>query len=154
MIHSSLTKLVVILLLIFSLCTKNTFAEHQSPQDSIRKILPSLSGGNRLQALADIVSLVAMGNDIDRLAEMTDAFSIPGEKVKKLAWLIKPIGKLLNKLTYKKIWRLCKKESGLKKADIADIADNKVVDFLLELVQNLYCGDSPYGPETKEYKII
>ena len=31
----------------------------------------------------------AMGNDIDRLAEMTDAFSIPGEKVKKLAWLIK-----------------------------------------------------------------
>lgn len=95
----------------------------------------------------------AMGNDIDRLAEMTPAFSIPGEKVKKLAWLIKPIGKFLNKLTFKKIWRLCKKESGLKKADIADIADNKVVDFILELVQNLYCGDSPYGPETREYKL-
>ena len=84
---------------------------------------------------------------------MTPAFSIPGEKVKKLAWLIKPIGKFLNKLTFKKIWRLCKKESGLKKADIADIADNKVVDFILELVQNLYCGDSPYGPETREYKL-
>lgn len=95
----------------------------------------------------------AMGNDIDRLAEMTPAFSIPGEKVQKLAWLIKPIGKFLNKLTFKKIWRLCKKESGLKKADIADIADNKVVDFILELVQNLYCGDSPYGPETREYKL-
>lgn len=95
----------------------------------------------------------AMGNDIDRLAEMTPAFSIPGEKVKKLAWIIKPIGKFLNKLTFKKIWRLCKKESGLKKADIADIADNKVVDFILELVQNLYCGDSPYGPETREYKL-
>lgn len=95
----------------------------------------------------------AMGNDIDRLAEMTPAFSIPGEKVKKLAWIIKPIGKFLNKLTFKKVWRLCKKESGLKKADIADIADNKVVDFILELVQNLYCGDSPYGPETREYKL-
>ena len=95
----------------------------------------------------------AMGNDIDRLAEMTPAFSIPGEKVKKLAWLIKPIGKWLNKLTFKKIWRLCKKESGLKKEDIADIADNKVTDFILELVQNLYCGDSPYGPETREYKL-
>lgn len=46
------------------------------------------------------------------------------------------------------------KESGLKKADIADIADNKVVDFILELVQNLYCGDSPYTPDTKEYKLI
>ncbi len=95
----------------------------------------------------------AMGNDIDRLAEMTPSFSIPGEKVKKLAWIIKPVGKLLNKLTFKKIWRLCKKESGLKKSDIADIADNRVVDFILELVQNLYCGDSPYNPETREYKI-
>lgn len=95
----------------------------------------------------------AMGNDIDRLAEMTPAFSIPGEKVKKLAPVIKPIGKWLNKLTFKKVWRLCKKECGLKKADIADIADNRVVDFILELVQNLYCGDSPYGPETREYKL-
>lgn len=92
----------------------------------------------------------AMGNDIDRLAEMTPAFSIPGEKVKKLAWIIKPVGKLLNKLTFKKIWRLCKKECGLKKEDIAD---NNVVDFILELIQNLYCGDSPYGPETREYKL-
>lgn len=95
----------------------------------------------------------AMGNDINRLAEMTPAFSIPGEKIKKLAWIIKPVGKLLNKLTFKKVWRLCKKECGLKKEDIADIADNKVVDFILELIQNLYCGDSPYGPETREYKI-
>lgn len=95
----------------------------------------------------------AMGNDIDRLAEMTPAFSIPGEKVKKIGWLIKPIGKWLNKLTFKKIWKLCKKECGLKKADIADIADNRVVDFILELVQNLYCGDSPYGPDTREYKL-
>lgn len=95
----------------------------------------------------------AMGNDIDRLAEMTPAFSIPGEKVKKLAWIIKPVGKLLNKLTFKKIWRLCKKECGLKKEDIVDIADNNVVDFILELIQNLYCGDSPYGPETREYKL-
>ncbi len=95
----------------------------------------------------------AMGNDIDRLAEMTPAFSIPGEKIKKLGWIIKPVGKLLNKLTFKKIWRLCKKESGLKKSDIEDIKDNRVVDFILELIQNLYCGDSPYGPETREYKI-
>ena len=98
--------------------------------------------------------LWAMGNDIDRLAEMTPAFSVPGETVKKFAWIIKPVGKFLIRLTFKKIWRLCKMESGLKKADIADIADNKVVDFILELVQNLYCGDSPYTPDTKEYKLI
>ncbi|MCC8073633.1 MAG: metallophosphoesterase [Clostridiales bacterium] len=97
--------------------------------------------------------LWAMGYDIDRLAEMSDAFSIPGEKVKKLGFILKPVGKFLNKLTFKKIWRLCKKESGLKKSDIADIADNKVIDFILELIQNLYCGDSPYTPDTREYKI-
>lgn len=97
--------------------------------------------------------ITAAATDIDHLAEMTDAFSVPGEKVKKLGWIIKPIAKFINKLTFKKIWRLCKKESGLKKKDIADIADNRVVDFIIELIQNLYCGDSPYTPDTREYKI-
>ncbi len=101
--------------------------------------------------IAEVIDAAA--NDINRLAEMTDAFSIPGEKVKKVGWLIKPIAKWLNRLTFKKIWRVCKKESGLSKEDIADIANNRVVDFILELVQNLYCGDSPYGPDTREYKL-
>ncbi|MBR5113086.1 MAG: metallophosphoesterase [Clostridia bacterium] len=95
----------------------------------------------------------AMGYDIDKLAEMTPAFSIPGEKVLKLRHIIKPVGKFLNKLTFKKIWKISKKECGLKKADIADIADNKVVDFIVGLVRNLYCGDSPYSPDTREYKL-
>ena len=95
----------------------------------------------------------AMGYDIDTLAQMSPAFSIPSEKVYKLKFVLKPLGKFLNKLTFKKIWRLCKKECGLSKADIADIADNKVVDFIVELVKNLYCGDSPYTPDTREYKL-
>ncbi len=95
----------------------------------------------------------AMGYDIDKLAEMTPAFSIPGEKVYKFKALIKPFGKFLNKLTFKKIWRVCKKESGLKKQDIEDIKDNKVVDFIIGLVKNLYCGDAPYTPDTREYKL-
>jgi hypothetical protein len=95
----------------------------------------------------------ALANDYDRFTEMANAFSISPEKAKKLKPILKPAGKFLNKLTFKKVWKLCKKESGLKKADIADIADNKVVDFILELVQNLFCGDSPYGPETREYKL-
>ncbi len=95
----------------------------------------------------------AMGYDIDTLAQMSPAFSIPSEKVYKMKAVIKPLGKFLNKLTFKKIWKLCKKESGLKKADIEDIKDNKVVDFIVELVKNLYCGDSPYTPDTREYKL-
>lgn len=95
----------------------------------------------------------ALANDYDRFTEMAGSFSISPEKARKLKPILKPAGKFLNSLTFKKVWRLCKKESGLSKADIADIADNKVVDFILELVQNLYCGDSPYGPETREYKL-
>ncbi len=95
----------------------------------------------------------ALANDYDRFTEMASSFSISPEKAKKLKPILRPAGKFLNSLTFKKVWRLCKKESGLSKADIADIADNKVVDFILELVQNLYCGDSPYGPETREYKL-
>ena len=119
--------------------------------DTGGKTFPEYMKGFFFGMIAEVIW--AMGNDIDRLAEMTPAFSIPGEKIKKLAWIIKPIGKFLNKLTFKKIWKICKKECGLKKADIEDIKDNKVVDFILELVQNLYCGDSPYGPETREYKL-
>ncbi len=95
----------------------------------------------------------AMGYDIDTLAQMTPAFSIPSEKVYKAKAIIKPIGKFLNKLTFKKIWKISKKENGLSKADIEDIKDNKVVDFIVELVKNLYCGDSPYTPDTREYKL-
>ena len=95
----------------------------------------------------------ALANDYDRFIDSAPSFSISKEKAKKMKPFLHPLGKFLNRLTFKKIWKLCKKESGLKKEDIADIADNKVVDFILELVQNLYCGDSPYGPDTREYKL-
>ncbi len=95
----------------------------------------------------------AAANDIDKLAQMTDAFSIPGKTVKKFGWIIKPVARFLNKLTYKKVWKVCKKESTLTKKDIEPVADKKVLDLILELVQNLYCGDSPYGPDTVEYKL-
>lgn len=127
------------------------FVDNVEGLDTNGKSFPDYMKGFFFGMIAKVIW--AMGNDIDVLADMTPAFSIPGEKVKKLGWLIKPIGKFLNKLTFKKIWKLCKKECGLKKSDIEDIKDNKVVDFILELVQNLYCGDSPYGPETREYKL-
>lgn len=97
--------------------------------------------------------LWAAGNDIDRLAEMTDAFSVPGEKVKKLGFIIKPIGKFLNNLTIGKVGKWTKAETGLKPEDYEDIKDRKVLDFILEAVTNLYGGDAPYTPDTREYKI-
>lgn len=97
--------------------------------------------------------LWAAGNDIDRLAEMTDAFSIPGEKIKKFRHIIKPIGKLLNGLTIGRVGKWTRAETGLKPSDYEHIKDRKVVDFILEAVTNLYAGDAPYSPDTAEYKI-
>ena len=101
--------------------------------------------------IGDVVN--ALANDYDRFIDMAGSFSTSREKATKLKPILRPVGKFLNKLTFKKVWKLCKKESGLSKADIEDIKDNKVVDFILELVQNLYCGDSPYTPDTREYKL-
>ncbi len=95
----------------------------------------------------------AAATDIDTLAKMVGAFSVSDKLIYKIGWLIKPFAKLLRKLTIKNAWSISKKESGVKKSEIADIKDEKIVDFIMSLVRNLYGGDSPYSPETPKYKI-
>lgn len=93
------------------------------------------------------------GSDIPEFARMATAFSVKEELIYKIGWIIKPFAKLLGKLTIGKLAPLCKKESGLKKADWQDIKDENVVNFIVSLVANLYGGDSPYTPDTAYYKI-
>lgn len=95
----------------------------------------------------------AAATDIPLLAKMVTAFSVKEELIYKIGWIIKPFAKILRKLNIGHIAALCKKESGVRKSDIKDIKDRKVVDFIISLVTNLYGGDSPYSPETPEYKI-
>ncbi|MGN0448504.1 MAG: metallophosphoesterase family protein [Acutalibacteraceae bacterium] len=95
----------------------------------------------------------AAATDIDTLAKMVGAFSVSDKLIYKIGWLIKPFAKLLRKLTIKHAWRISKKESGVKKSEIKDIADVKIVDFIMTLVTGLYGGDAPYHPETPQYKI-
>ncbi|MBQ7296177.1 MAG: metallophosphoesterase [Clostridia bacterium] len=93
------------------------------------------------------------GSDIPEFARMATSFSVKEELIYKIGWIIKPFAKLLGKLTIGKLAPLCKKESGLKKADWQDIKDESVVNFIVSLVANLYGGDSPYSPDTAYYKI-
>ena len=95
----------------------------------------------------------AAGKDIPELARLATAFSVKEELIYKIGWIIKPFAKLLSKLRIGTVAKLVKKESGLKKADYGHIKDNKVTDFIVSLVRNLYGGDSPYSPDTAEYKI-
>ena len=95
----------------------------------------------------------AAGKDIPELARLATAFSVKEELIYKTGWIIKPFAKLLGKLKIGTVAKLVKKESGLKKEDYAHIRDNKVTEFIVSLVRNLYGGDSPYTPDTAEYKI-
>ena len=95
----------------------------------------------------------AAATDIPELARVVTAFSVSEKLIYKIGWIIRPFAKLFKKLTIGHVAALCKKESGVKKSDIKDIKDRKVVDFIISLVTNLYGGDSPYNPETPEYKI-
>lgn len=93
------------------------------------------------------------GKDIDKLADMVVAISIKPKLIYKSGWIIKPIFKFLNSLKIGTVAKWTKKETGLKPADYADIKDIKVVDFISELVLNLFGGESKYPPETPQYKI-
>ena len=95
----------------------------------------------------------AAGKDIPELARLATAFSVKEKLIYKIGWIIKPFAKLLGKLKIGTLAKLVKKESGLKKKDWAPIKDKKVIDFIMSLVRNLYGGDSPYSPDTAEYKI-
>lgn len=97
--------------------------------------------------------IAAAGKDIPELARLATAFSVKEELIYKIGWIIKPFAKILGKLKIGTIAKLVKKESGLRKSDYAHIKDQKVVDFIVSLVRNLYGGDSPYSPDTAEYKI-
>lgn len=99
------------------------------------------------------LTVKAAAEDIPTFADCAVGISIPKKTSYKLGWIIKPIAKLLNKLTVGTIASWTKKETGLTKEDFASIKDIKVVDFIVDLVMRLYEGDGPYNPETPEYKI-
>ena len=93
------------------------------------------------------------GKDIDKLANMATAISIKPKVVYKFGWIIKPVFKFLNSLKIGTVASWTRRETGLKKADYAHVKDVKVVDFISELVLNLFGGESKYPPETPQYKI-
>ena len=93
------------------------------------------------------------GEDIDKLANMATAISIKPKVIYKFGWIIKPLFSFLNRLKIGTVAKWTKKETGLKKSDYAHINNIKVVDFITELVLNLFGGESKYPPETPQYKI-
>ena len=101
--------------------------------------------------IRDIIK--AGGEDIDKFADMATAISIKKKVSYKFGWIIKPVFKFLNSLKIGTVGNWTRAETGLKKSDYADIKDKSVVDFIVDLVLNLYGGKSLYTPDDNEYKI-
>ncbi|MDR3217259.1 MAG: metallophosphoesterase [Clostridiaceae bacterium] len=114
--------------------------------------LPLFIRRNFFGMIEDFIESGASG-DIARFAQIADGMSIREHTIKKVKIFVKPVFKYLSKLTVKKIARWTKKETKLKKSEYADIAEARVVPFVIDIVTRMYAGDPNYGPDTAYYKI-
>lgn len=64
MSDKTFVRIVFLFFFILTLCINFISANEQNPIDSIRKVLPTLEGEERLYALSDILVLIAMGDDL------------------------------------------------------------------------------------------
>lgn len=119
--------------------------------DTKGKDLQTYLADHLIGMIRDVIK--AAGEDIDKFADMATAISIKKKLSYKIGWLIKPVFKALNKLKIGTVGNWTRAETGLKKEDYADIKDKNVVDFIVDLVLNLYGGKSLYTPDDNEYKI-
>ncbi len=98
-------------------------------------------------------TIEAAATSIEEFAFAANSFSVRPPVVYKFGWIIKPIAKILTKLKIGTVAKWTKKETGLKKSDYEHIKDDKVIDYIISLIQNLYGGDAPYSPDSAHYKI-
>ncbi len=131
--------------------TTTDFITEPANIDTHGKDLQTYLSDHIVGMIRDVIK--AAGEDIDKFADMATAISIKKKVSYKIGWILKPIFKFLNNLKIGTVGNWTRKETGLKKEDYADIADKSVVDFIVDLVLNLYGGKSLYTPDDNEYKI-
>ena len=96
-------------------------------------------------------TLEAAATDIDTFAACVDAMSIHPNVSYRIGWLVKPFARLIRKMRLGTFAKWVRSETG--NADLSDIRDTKVFDFIRQLVLHLYSGNAPYTPDTAEYKV-
>lgn len=112
------------------------------------KTVDEYTKANFLQFLNAIFDSAAY--DIDKLAELSTAFSMTPEKIYKAKHLLVPAGKFLQKATFGTFGKLfC-----LSKYVDPSIKDKLAKDFALDAITNIFYGNEPYTPDTPEYKAV
>lgn len=128
--------------------------------ENITEPVPVKFNGNNLQEhMADQFfgmirrTLEAATGNIPELAEYLNGMSIRRKLTYRFGWLFVPIARMIKKLRIGTVYKWVKKESGLADYDVEAIKNDKVFDFIIDLVMHLYSGDAPYSPDTPQYRI-
>ncbi len=87
-------------------------------------------------------------NDYETFLILAQGFSGEEEKLRKVQPVLQKLGKLINSLTFGKLCRLL----GCGKYVDDSIKDNKIVEFICQVILNMYGGTENYSPNTPEYK--
>ena len=131
--------------------TTTDFVTEPVKFDTKGKDLQTYLADHLIGMIRDVIK--AAGEDIDKFADMATAISIKKKVSYKFGWILKPIFKFINSLKIGTVGNWTRAETGLKKEDYADIKDKSVVDFIVDLVLNLFGGKNLYTPDDNEYKI-
>ena len=90
----------------------------------------------------------SLENDYDKFLILSQGFSGDAGILGKLKPVLQMVGKFANTLTFEKLCKLI----GIKEFCEPSVADRKVIDFVCEVILNMYSGLEIYSPETAEYK--
>lgn len=102
--------------------------------------LPSFLKKQFLGTVEDILN--SAENDYEKFADLAVGFSLAKETSYKLKPVIRPAARFLNRLTFGRVWKFAKKQSGVSRAEIAAIRQDPAVPYIIECVANLYRGDA------------
>ncbi len=87
-------------------------------------------------------------NDFETFLVLAQGFSGDEEKLRKIQPVLQKIGKIINGMTFGKLCKLF----GCGKYVDDSIKNSKIVEFICQVILNMYGGTENYSPDTPEYK--
>lgn len=87
-------------------------------------------------------------HDYEKFIVLSQGFSGEGEKLRKLQPVVQRVGKIANRLTFKKLCGFF----GCGKYVAPEIANDSIIEFICQVILNMYSGREVYSPDTPEYK--
>ncbi len=90
----------------------------------------------------------SLENDYDQFLTLSQGFSGDREKLLKLKPFLMKLGKTVNGLTFCKVCKFF----GCGKYVEDSIKDNSFIEFICQVILNMYSGTENYSPDTPEYK--